>query len=261
MELDGLQKEYDILLNQYQEAGKHYIALLETPSVANELVSLTGRTWWGEKGLAEGHADTQEECQSMCANSAECSGATFHSAKRYCWTRAGNSSITEGTPDQVALVKRQQEALSQMTFWNEQLIALNERMQPNLGTKDTEKDKDVSQELFLSYQRLLEQRAELAMQQQELRQLEQDEIDQQQIVAKQSMILKGCLFLTLLVFLLTLSHLFGTDWNLSWIAGILVLVLMSYWMKTPSGLVMWIGLLVALFALKRFGESENGTSL
>ena len=91
----------------------------------NLFTALKGRTWWGTSGLKEGTVSTQQECEDMCANTTQCSGATFNPVKRYCWARSGDSTITVGKSDDYALITSKKEILSTMKFLNQRLLDLN----------------------------------------------------------------------------------------------------------------------------------------
>ena len=54
--VETLQKEYDVTLQQYQEAVQNYISILENSS--SKFEALKGRTWWGTDKLEEGTVDT-----------------------------------------------------------------------------------------------------------------------------------------------------------------------------------------------------------
>ena len=216
IKVETLQKEYEVTLQQYQEAGKNYITSLQTVSsnpcanyqkdstgisqacyekiwaaqgcTTTQMVNantdwakaqtfdglvydsylwatltddthrkgcygdstnyttntapvnpntsvftaLKGRTWWGTGGLSEGSVNSQEECENMCANSPECSGATFNPVKRYCWTRTGDIGISAGMDTDYALITQQKAALSVMKTLNERLLEINNQITSEL---------------------------------------------------------------------------------------------------------------------------------
>ena len=167
IKVETLQKEYEVTLQQYQESGKNYITSLQTNSSTNVFTALKGRTWWGTKGLSEGTVESQEECENMCANSSECSGATFNPVKRYCWTRSGEADISIGNDDTYALITQQKAALSVMKYLNDKLLDLNKQISEQLQNinpevrKQYEEKNQKQQELNESYNKLLEQKIEL----------------------------------------------------------------------------------------------------
>lgn len=172
---ETLQKEYETILQQYQEAVKTYIATLEnnTDSNANKYAFLKGRTWWGKAGGPEGAAETQEECENMCSQSGNCSGATFNPVKKYCWTRTGEGELSAGLDDDYAMILQQKASLIEMKHLNDQLLTLNEKIVGEMRNMAPEvqqlvQDRDLQQEkLKESRQSLLNQKAEMERQLQE----------------------------------------------------------------------------------------------
>ena len=122
IKIQTLQKEYEVVLQQYQEAGKNYINALQN-NEPNIYTALKGKTWWGNGSVAEGEVSTQEECENMCINTDNCSGATFNPVKRYCWSRKGDGGISIGVDDDYALVPQQKASLLIMKELNNRLLS------------------------------------------------------------------------------------------------------------------------------------------
>lgn len=250
--IETLQKEYEVVLQEYQESGKNYIMALQ--SGTNEFVALKGRSWWGTSGLSEGPVSSQEECENMCANSQECSGATFNPVKHYCWTRKGESSITVGRDDDYALLTQQKASLSTMKRLNQKLLDLNSEISDELTNINPEveaqnKEKDLKQQqLSESYQKLLEQKVELDRQLQDYYSVEQEEENQSLIVNQQNISLRFWVLIVCLVLIFTIKRIVGAS-SLSfavicWLAIIIVLIMLTYTLSTPSGFMMvFLGIL------------------
>lgn len=263
IKIEALQKEYEVTLQQYQEAGKNYITVLQettTDSNKNNFTALKGRTWWGTEKLSEGSVNTQEECENMCASSDKCSGATFNPVKRYCWTRTGDSSITAGRNDDYALITQQKAALSTMKYLNEKLLDLNnqitnelQNIKPEVKEQYEEKNKK-HQELNVSYTKLLEQKVELDKQLQEYYSVEQEENNQSIYVNQQNISLRLWVLITCIIVLFTLKRLVGSDYLpvsiTIWLLIIILLIILTYSLSTPSGFFIWFVLLITIFLMK-----------
>jgi hypothetical protein len=128
LNISTLEKEYDMYLKQYQEAYKNYINILNTSSLGKELIELPGKTWWGTYGIKEGTVNSKEECISMCASNSSCTGATFNSVKRYCWTRGGDGIVTPGMFTDSALIPKIKEVLLTLSDLNNKLLSINEEL-------------------------------------------------------------------------------------------------------------------------------------
>ena len=222
--------------------------------------ALKGRSWWGSAPLSEGGASTQEECETMCANSDKCSGATFNPVKRYCWTRTGDGSITTGEDDDYALISHQQEALSVMKVLNNKLLDLNNQISSELSNinpevKQQDVDKNVKQQqLNISYQKLLNQKIEIDEQLQEYYSINQDEINQSSYTNSQNVSLRFWVLITCLVLLVTIKQLVGSGsppFSITiWLFIIIVLIILTYTLNTPTGFMMWFLLIVAIILMK-----------
>jgi hypothetical protein len=219
--------------------------------------ALKGRTWWGAASLSEGPASTQAECETMCANSDKCSGATFNPVKRYCWTRTGDGIITTGQDDDYALISQQREALSAMKGLNDKLLDLNNQIASefiNPEVKQQDIDKNVKQQqLNVSYQKLLNQKIEIDKQLQEYYSIEQDEMNQTLYTNSQNVSLKFWVLITCLVLLVTIKQFFGSGsppFSVTiWLFIIIVLIILAYTLNTPTGFMMWFLLLVSIILI------------
>ena len=268
MKIETLQKEYEVILQQYQEAGKNYISLLENGYNDNNAnntnntkkwKALKGRTWWGTSGLTEGTVETQEECETMCANSSECSGATFNPVKRYCWTRTGESSITVGTDDDYAIVTQEKSALTTMKYLNERLMELNKEIASEIKSinpqiKEQYEEKNEKQHLLdTSYEKLLEQKTQLDNQLQEYYSLEQEEDNSFLYVNQQNMTFK----MFLLVACILILAIMGTSAPISIIIkliAVIILIVLTYSLSSPSGFFMWFIVLIGAIILNLRGS-------
>jgi chromosome segregation ATPase len=274
MKIETLQKEYEVILQQYQEAGKNYISLLENgyndnnanntnnainANNTNKWKALKGRTWWGTSGLTEGTVETQEECETMCANSSECSGATFNPVKRYCWTRTGESSITVGTDDDYAIVTQEKSALTTMKYLNERLMELNKEIASEIKSinpqiKEQYEEKNEKQHLLdTSYEKLLEQKTQLDNHLQEYYSLEQEEDNSFLYVNQQNMTFK----MFLLVACILILAIMGSSAPISImikIIAVIVLIVLTYSLSSPSGFFMWFIVLIGAIILNLRGS-------
>ena len=222
--------------------------------------ALKGRTWWGTAPLSEGPASTQEECENMCANSDKCSGATFNPVKRYCWTRSGDANISTGQDDDYALISQRLEALSVMQVLNNKLLDLNNQITTELSNinpqvKQQQTDKNLKQQqLTESYQELLNHKNDIDTQLQEYYSVEQDDMNQSLYTNSQNISLRFWVLITCLILLVTIKQFFGSENPpLSvtiWLLIIIVLIILTYTLNTPSGFMMWALLLAAIILMK-----------
>ena len=183
----------------------------------NLFTALKGRTWWGTSGLKEGTVSTQQECEDMCANTTQCSGATFNPVKRYCWARSGDSTITVGKSDDYALITSKKEILSTMKFLNQRLLDLNNEITNELRNINPEvqqqyNEKNLTQEqLNVSYDKLLEQNQSIKKDLEQHYSIEQEENNQTLFVNKEGLYYKLWIFLTFIVVFITITQMVGVS--------------------------------------------------
>lgn len=263
IKIETLQKEYEVTLQQYQEAVNNYIVSLQNNTDTNKFAALKGRTWWGTEKLTEGTVETQEECENMCATSSECSGATFNPVKRYCWTRKGDGTLSVGTDDDYALITQQKSNLSTMKYLNERLLELNEQINNELSNISPEIEeqnnaKNTTQEqLNLSYQSLLEQKLEMDKQLQEYYSIDENENNQSLYVNQQNVSLRFWALVTSIIVLITINKIVGKNnppiFATIWFFIIILLIVLTYSLSTPAGFLMW-SILISIIVLIKTGN-------
>jgi chromosome segregation ATPase len=233
MKVEALQKEYEVTLQQYQEAMKNYISSLQTTDAITEksYVARKERAWWGTGKLEEGEANTQQECEAMCANSSNCSGATFNPVKRYCWTRSGDGPLTPSEPDDYALIPKQKSAIIAMKSLNEKLLSINQQIisemsniDPAVKQQDTNRN-TTYKELDSSYQNLLEQKMEMEKQLREYYSVEEDYDNQTLYVNQKALSMKIWVIVCAVVLLVTMSKMYGEEGLPSFIKWPLIIII------------------------------------
>lgn len=222
--------------------------------------ALKGRTWWGTGRLSEGTVNSQEECENMCANSPECSGATFNPVKRYCWTRTGDIGISAGMDTDYALITQQKAALYVMKTINERLLDINKKITTALQSinpeviEEYEQKNQKQQELDSSYNKLLEQKIEIDKQLQEYYSISQEENNQSLYATQQNVSFRFWVLITCVVLLVTINRMFGSEsppLSLTiWLIIIIVLIILTFSLSRPSGFIMWFVLVVAIVLMK-----------
>jgi hypothetical protein len=227
---------------------------------STDYAALQSRTWWGTGGVAEGTVDTQEECENMCANESNCTGATFNPVKRYCWARTGDSGITAGLDTDYALVPQQKAALIVMKGLNDKLLSINEQITTELknsgpAVQQQYEQKNIQQQkLSESYQRLLEQKIEMEKQLQEYYSINEENENQTLFVNQQTSSMKFWVLITCLVLIITLKRLYGSDSPpiaiILWLLIIVVLIVLTYSLSSPAGFAMWFIVLLAIVLMK-----------
>lgn len=262
IKVETLQKEYEVTLQQYQEAVNNYINTLQTntSNTDNEVkyTVLKGRTWWGLKGVSEGSVDTQEECETMCSNADKCSGATFNPVKRYCWTRTGEGEISTGSDTDYALIPKQKDSLRIMKVLNDRLLKINSEISKELTSvnpniKEQLQENNIKKEqLNKSYTALLEQKMEMEKQLQAFYSIEEENTNSNLYVNQENVSMRVWILITCLIILFTLRKMYGTV-NMpisTMIWAIIILIILTFSLSTPSGFLLWFIFLVFMMLVK-----------
>jgi hypothetical protein len=244
IKVETLQKEYEVTLQQYQESTNNYVNTLDTND-KNTFVALKGRSWWGSSGLKEGTVETQNQCESMCAADAKCTGATFNPVKKYCWTRGGDGKLSPGDDNDYALLTKQKSALELTNSLNDKLISINTQMTTLL--KDMEPDvneqkKEIyekQQTLDKSYQKLLENKLDMETQLQEYYSIDQENEKQSLFVTQKNTVMRFWMLITCLALLFTIRKMYGAErlpfLFVFWLIIVIIMLILSYSLRTPSG--------------------------
>jgi hypothetical protein len=248
IKLEVLKKEYENILQQYQEAINNYILNISTDNyldTSNQYVFLKGRTWWGTSGISQMDASSQEICKSMCASDLKCSGATFNEVKKYCWTRTGEGKIAAGYVSDYAIISKQKESSINLKMLNNRLIQLNQEILTTIKLLNPNEEiltKEMNTTYILligEYTKLLEQKDIIDKQIQEYLTIEETLDNQELYVIQQNTIMRFWMIIACLILLFTLKGLYGNGplpiEITFWFIIILLLLVLSFTLRTPGG--------------------------
>ena len=135
LKLQVLENEFSLVMKQYEQAHMNYISSLQSQGAlndSNKYVSLQGRVFWGTAGLKEGNVDSEDSCKALCSSDPLCTGATYNSAKAYCWTRSGKGDVAVGLDTDYALITDVTQNVNNIKQLNDRLTILNEKIEKTL---------------------------------------------------------------------------------------------------------------------------------
>jgi hypothetical protein len=135
LKLQVLENEFNLVMKQYEQAHMNYISSLQSHGAlndSNKYVSLQGRVFWGTAGLKEGNVDSEDSCKALCSSDPLCTGATYNSAKAYCWTRSGKGDVAVGLDTDYALITDVTQNVNNIKQLNDRLTILNEKIEKTL---------------------------------------------------------------------------------------------------------------------------------
>ena len=250
----------------YGDTTDYNINTEPTYSFGKDFAELPGRSWWGTYGIKEGNVSSKEECVSMCASDANCTGATFNPVKRYCWTRGGDGTVTAGSDDENALIPKLKVNVIMLNTLNEKLISINQQLRnevKNINPKlEEEKDSySQKQERFDDYYYQLSDEKKSIQQLIQKYNTIQSELNNQTLVVDQAN--SSLRMWTILAFLLLLvimkqSFISGEDSfsNMKFLLFVIVFIILTFSLSKPSGFATLGFVIIALVAYKLNSDSD-----
>lgn len=272
IKIEALEQEYMVILKQYENQYKNYINSIKesessetTDTSGNNFVALQGRTYWGQKGLKESSMQTVEECESMCASDTKCTGATFNTAKRYCWTRGGDGTLTIGNTDDYAIIPKIRKNLISLKNLNQKLLDINAKINTEITNIYPIAQQDVilknkkQEELEKYYSLLLKEKIELEKTLEEYQTIEQQYENNFLNTVSQNTSLRLWTIFMLIILTVTIKKISGTnDTNSTvvfWAAIFILFILLSLNLTTAQGFAAW-GLLILIIIFIKFTQMK-----
>jgi hypothetical protein len=243
LKIETLKKEYNIILNEYEEAYKNYINSKNEPFI----IIPDKKYSTGDKVIKEKSLD---ECINICNNDNTCLGATFNMNNNDCYTSNKMSQIINGEKNEYALVKNIDNSkighLLLLNYLNNKLITLNEEIMNE--KKNTNIDNRINEnELNSNYLELLNKKENI----ENFLNMETNIDNQELFVNQEYMTLKIWLFITFIILLITFNQLFMDEsitlriiFN---IIIVIILIVLSLSLHTLQGFV--LSLLILLFII------------
>jgi hypothetical protein len=228
----------------------------------SEYVALKGKAWWGSNNLDEGDAETQGDCEAMCSNDNKCSGATFNPVKKYCWTRTGDGEVTTGEDDEYALVPKKTQALIMMKGLNEQLLELNKQISDeinNINPKIEEQAKDniINQiQLEENQQTLQEEKDKIKALLKDTNELTKENTEISLYAYQENIWIRFWILATCLILFITLTQMSGMSMMTNRLLMMIVLMVVTYTLSSPSGFVLLIMVLLGIIGVMMKSKQE-----
>ena len=137
--LESLQKEYETTMILYQQAQTNYNSALNgvvSTTTSSNVVTSNGKRYvlvpskvfWGTGAIQQQTVSTVDACVALCSADSKCTGATFDSSAKSCWTRSGNAGLVSGSATQTAIVSELINAANTLDELNAKLVDLLKRM-------------------------------------------------------------------------------------------------------------------------------------
>ncbi len=130
--IETLRMEYDDLMKQYNAAEESW-------KEHEKFVVLQERSFWGSAPVSIESAETADDCETMCAAEAQCTGATFSPSAKLCHLRSGQGKVTPAnSPGDVAIVSSRDHAGQLMRERQARITDLNARIAGEMASAKAE---------------------------------------------------------------------------------------------------------------------------
>ena len=166
IEIQTLESKYSTALAEHERLYKTYIQQLITQKTSNsntvpsQTQSSTSTTtkfrtvpehsYWGAHPLQSiDNISTVAECEARCSTDEQCTGATFNSNKKQCWTRGGHGQVVTGSTDDTAIVSDIADSAQSLQELNDEIMKLREQLstaREQQSTEYKESEKHVSEQ-------------------------------------------------------------------------------------------------------------------
>lgn len=259
IKIETLEKEYMLILKQYEENYNSYIDNLKN-SKNTDFVTLSGRAYWGTGNLNMSTNKTLKQCETMCASDLKCTGATFNSSNNYCQTRIGESDISIGNKTDYAILPKIRQNLIILKKLNQKLLDINNSIKTELNkivpiAQNDYKLKNEKQiELNNYYQKLLSEQQTLETTLNEYESID-DQYENNFInTVSQNTSLYLWTIISLIVVIITIKLIIGnTNANISFIFWSIIFILfflLSLSLHTIQGFAVLSVLLIIILLIK-----------
>jgi PAN domain len=258
IKLKDLEAEYTTTLQQYNEAYNTYLS--DVKNANTDFTTIEGKSYWGEKALDNVITDDPTNCESMCATTPNCTGATFNPVKKYCWMRSGTSDITPGNPNESAIVPKLLEELNTVKGLYEKLMSLQKKIIDEIA-KIKPQTSEMNDEYESKKEYLRQQFYEISKEQQHLNENMQhlltygEKYDRSYNDAeKQNSWLKLWVIIVcvLIIIIIIIQFKEGSPSFefIFWFIFIIILILLSSSLSQPGGFFIWFAFIVFIFLFR-----------
>ena len=265
MNIKTLEKEYNSVLKQYEEAYKNcnakLTAMASSTNSSQSFTSFPNNSFWGTGGLKEGSVTSQYDCESMCASDQNGSGATYNPNKKYCWTRKGYGTLAvsvNGSTD-IALLPDVKACMITLKSLNKRLLDINQQLTtaisssaPQVESQQTE-NQSKSDELHTYYAQLLAERLQMDNLVKDNETINSEYENQSLMVNQANGSLRFWTVIACIFFIIVLNQFRGqkaTVASIFWLLIMIALIVLSFSISDISGFTVWSLLILIIILMK-----------
>lgn len=154
LQLASLEKEYNVILSQYNQVYQEYITTLKGGDNGSgkfsKFLQTKGYTYLNSAPpLKTSYSTSVSNCQTLCQATSACNGATFYPNKNSCVLVQGEGILSQGLESDVAIYPIVKKYYAKLSGLNSKLTDINNQMMSinNANYSNYENDKYNTQEL------------------------------------------------------------------------------------------------------------------
>jgi hypothetical protein len=261
LKIEALEKEYNAVLNQYEEAYKNCNDELKQnlDEKQRSFKSFPNRAYWGTAGLKEGVVGSEPDCENMCASNSKCTGATFNTSNKYCWTRTGNGSLSPTTKSNVAILPTVKSCVVTLNALNTRLIKINTELTHLIETTNSKLAKDEAHlnnsrsQLHGYYAQLLKERLQMAKILEDQKTIDEENSTKFMYVDTQNTELKLWSLAACIFSIIVINKILGKETSvvkLFWITIMISLLIVSFVISNVTGFTVWLIIILLIVLMK-----------
>ena len=261
LKIQALEKEYNAVLNQYEEAYKNCNDELKQnlDQKQRSFKSFPNRAYWGTAGLKEGVVGSETDCENMCASNSKCTGATFNTGNKYCWTRTGAGSLSPTTKSNVALLPTVKSCVVTLNALNTRLIKINTELTHLIETTNSKLAKDEANlnnsrsQLHGYYAQLLKERLQMAKILEDQKTIDEEISTKFMYVDTQNTEFRLWSLAACIFSLIVINKILGKETSvvkLFWIIIMIALLIVSFVISNVTGFTVWLIIILLIVLMK-----------
>jgi len=260
LNLNNLVEKYKITLSDYEKKTKELTEYgnMNNKDDKNVYLQLQNRVWWGSSPVSENNVQSINECQTLCSDKYNCSGATYNSKNKKCYLSSGDGNIGNGNDYEYAIITKYKNTYLELKYLNGELIYITNQINDLLKNSTSEfenLEKQNIEELSIlneNYDKLLNQQKELNNLLYEHKTINEELFTSDVLVSSNYVKYKLWTFLTFIIIILSIKELMGIQTNNAFFVILfifIILIILSYMLQSAVGyfiLSLFIGLIILM---------------
>ena len=261
LKIQALEKEYNAVLNQYEETYKNCNDELKQnlDEKQRSFKTYSNRAYWGTSGLKEGVVRSETDCENMCASNLKCTGATFNTGNKYCWTRSGNGSLSPTRNTNVAILPTIKGCVVTLNSLNNRLIQINKSLTQLIETTNSQLAMEEAvvngskKQLHGYYAQLLKERLQMAKILEDQQTIDEENNDNFMYVDTQNTSFRLWSLAACILILIVIKKMLGIDTSfvtLFWLLISIILLIVSFFISSSTGFTVWLIIILIIVLMK-----------